>query len=208
MGAKSVEDMIEASSGVHFSGFHMNGLELRNTQVGQPTTLAAEEMHKQPFVIGELVSVHFVDFVLVLFWYRFSVNSLIGLYRVVLCGSLLVLWDQSLVMCWLTSNGRWNSGCMVGICNDQEKSFHQNEFLNFSLLPRFGMSMEIVRREQIRESSWIIAFIYYQLKNMFYAWVHANCLMYILIMPYRSFFILVWLNIALVIYLLLLETSN
>ncbi|XP_011037766.1 PREDICTED: uridine kinase-like protein 4 isoform X2 [Populus euphratica] len=52
MGAKSVEDMIEASSGVHFSGFHMNGLELRSTQVGQPTTLAAEEMHKQPFVIG------------------------------------------------------------------------------------------------------------------------------------------------------------
>ncbi|KAG6755652.1 hypothetical protein POTOM_041485 [Populus tomentosa] len=51
MDAKSVEDMIEASSGVHFSGFHMNGLELRNTQVGHPTTLAAEEMHKQPFVI-------------------------------------------------------------------------------------------------------------------------------------------------------------
>jgi hypothetical protein len=127
-------------------------------------------MHKQPFVIGELVSVHFVDFVLVLFWYRFSVNSLIGLYREVLCGSLLVLWDQSLVMCWLTSNGRWNSGCIIGICNDQEKSFHQNEFLNFSLLPRFGMSMEIVRREQIRESSWIIAFIYYQLKR------HVLCL--------------------------------
>ncbi|KAJ6887428.1 uridine kinase-like protein 4 isoform X2 [Populus alba x Populus x berolinensis] len=52
MDAKSVEDMIEASSGVHFSGFHMNGLELRNIQVGHPTTLAAEEMHKQPFVIG------------------------------------------------------------------------------------------------------------------------------------------------------------
>ncbi|XP_073268782.1 uridine kinase-like protein 3 isoform X2 [Populus alba] len=52
MDAKSVEDMIEASSGVHFSGFHMNGLELRNTEVGHPTTLAAEEMHKQPFVIG------------------------------------------------------------------------------------------------------------------------------------------------------------
>ncbi|KAJ6376800.1 hypothetical protein OIU76_025868 [Salix suchowensis] len=52
MDVKSVEDMIEASSGVHFSGFHMNGLELRNTEVGQWTTLAAEEMHKQPFVIG------------------------------------------------------------------------------------------------------------------------------------------------------------
>uniref|UniRef100_A0A6N2LCI1 Uridine kinase n=1 Tax=Salix viminalis TaxID=40686 RepID=A0A6N2LCI1_SALVM len=52
MDVKSVEDMIEASSGVHFSGFRMNGLGLRNTEVGQRTTLAAEEMHKQPFVIG------------------------------------------------------------------------------------------------------------------------------------------------------------
>ncbi|KAJ6950947.1 uridine kinase-like protein 3 [Populus alba x Populus x berolinensis] len=52
MDSKSVEDMIEASSGVHFSGFHMDGLEMTNTEVGQPTTLAAEEMCKQPFVIG------------------------------------------------------------------------------------------------------------------------------------------------------------
>ncbi|KAG6794271.1 hypothetical protein POTOM_003513 [Populus tomentosa] len=52
MDSKSVEDMIEASSGVHFSGFHMDGLEMTNTEVGQPTTSAAEEMCKQPFVIG------------------------------------------------------------------------------------------------------------------------------------------------------------
>ncbi|KAF9667184.1 hypothetical protein SADUNF_Sadunf16G0306600 [Salix dunnii] len=52
MDSKSVEDMIEASSGVHFSGFHMDALEMRNTEVGQLTTSAAEEMCKQPFVIG------------------------------------------------------------------------------------------------------------------------------------------------------------
>lgn len=62
MDSKSVEDMIEASSGVHFSGFHMDGLEMTNTEVGQPTTSAAEEMCKQPFVIGESVTVPFVNF--------------------------------------------------------------------------------------------------------------------------------------------------
>lgn len=52
MDSKSVVDMIEASSGVHFSGFHMDGLETRNTEMGQPTTSAAD-MFKQPFVIGK-----------------------------------------------------------------------------------------------------------------------------------------------------------
>ncbi|XP_039000489.1 uridine kinase-like protein 3 isoform X2 [Hibiscus syriacus] len=51
MGSRSVEDMIEASSGVHFSGFHMEGLKSRN--IDKPTTSAgAESVHKQPFVIG------------------------------------------------------------------------------------------------------------------------------------------------------------
>lgn len=51
MGSKSVEDMIEASSGVHFSGFHMDGLE--SNHIEKPTTSpAAENLHKQPFVIG------------------------------------------------------------------------------------------------------------------------------------------------------------
>ncbi|EOY11921.1 Uridine kinase-like 3 isoform 3 [Theobroma cacao] len=51
MGSKSVEDMIEASTGVHFSGFHMDGLESRNIE--KPTTSpATENLHKQPFVIG------------------------------------------------------------------------------------------------------------------------------------------------------------
>ncbi|KAF2287532.1 hypothetical protein GH714_001180 [Hevea brasiliensis] len=52
MGSKSVVDMIEASSGVHFSGFHMDGLESRNTEMGQPTTSSTEKIYKQPFVIG------------------------------------------------------------------------------------------------------------------------------------------------------------
>lgn len=51
MEAKSVVDMIEASSGAHFSGFHMNGLQRVATE--QPSTSAPENMHKQPFVIGE-----------------------------------------------------------------------------------------------------------------------------------------------------------
>ncbi|KAF3434758.1 hypothetical protein FNV43_RR21843 [Rhamnella rubrinervis] len=53
MDSKSVVDLIEASSGVHFSGFHMNGLEQRHTEVEQPTTSATYNMHKQPFVIEE-----------------------------------------------------------------------------------------------------------------------------------------------------------
>ncbi|KAL4312013.1 hypothetical protein GQ457_01G006220 [Hibiscus cannabinus] len=51
MGSKSVEDMIEASSGVHFSGFHMEGLEPRNAEK-LTTSLGAQNVHKQPFVIG------------------------------------------------------------------------------------------------------------------------------------------------------------
>lgn len=51
--AKSVVDLMENSSGVHFSGFHLNGvLDARNSEVEQPTTSAAEHAPKQPFVIG------------------------------------------------------------------------------------------------------------------------------------------------------------
>ncbi|KAK6934648.1 hypothetical protein RJ641_034803 [Dillenia turbinata] len=49
--SKSVEDMIEASSGVHFSGFHMDGMESRNSVLEQPTT-STDNVHRQPFVIG------------------------------------------------------------------------------------------------------------------------------------------------------------
>lgn len=51
MDSKSVVDMIEASSGAHFSGFHMDGLQQR-AAVEQPSTSATENMTKQPFVIG------------------------------------------------------------------------------------------------------------------------------------------------------------
>ncbi|CAA7025360.1 unnamed protein product [Microthlaspi erraticum] len=54
MGSKSVVDMIQASSGVHFSGFHvnghMNGLEPRSAK--ETTSPASEEIQRQPFVIG------------------------------------------------------------------------------------------------------------------------------------------------------------
>ncbi|XP_010536767.1 PREDICTED: uridine kinase-like protein 4 isoform X1 [Tarenaya hassleriana] len=49
MDSESVVDMIEASSGVHFSGFHMNGLATRTVQ---EITSESDDMHRQPFVIG------------------------------------------------------------------------------------------------------------------------------------------------------------
>ncbi|XP_044474361.1 uridine kinase-like protein 3 [Mangifera indica] len=52
MGSKSVVDLIEDSSGVHFSGFRMDGLEARNTEMGHTTTSTPGNVHKQPFVIG------------------------------------------------------------------------------------------------------------------------------------------------------------
>lgn len=59
MDSKTVVDLIEASSGVHFSGFHMDGLEVRNKETGQPTTSEAENLHTQPFVIGKYWYVKF-----------------------------------------------------------------------------------------------------------------------------------------------------
>ncbi|CAN0879428.1 Uridine kinase-like protein 4 [Linum grandiflorum] len=50
MGSKSAADVIEASSGVHFSGFHMNGSGPRTN--AQPTTSASDDIYKQPFIIG------------------------------------------------------------------------------------------------------------------------------------------------------------
>ena len=53
MESKSVANLIEASSGVHFSGFHMNGLQERHSNVEQPTTSATNNILMQPFVIGK-----------------------------------------------------------------------------------------------------------------------------------------------------------
>ncbi|KAL8131829.1 hypothetical protein AgCh_007662 [Apium graveolens] len=52
MGSKPVEDIIESSSGVHFSGFHLNGLQKINTKVEQHTASVTDSVHRQPFVIG------------------------------------------------------------------------------------------------------------------------------------------------------------
>lgn len=51
MDTKSVADLMECSSGVHFSGFHLDGLEQRKAGTEQPTT-SDTDMYKQPFVIG------------------------------------------------------------------------------------------------------------------------------------------------------------
>ncbi|KAG4203753.1 hypothetical protein ERO13_A04G004000v2 [Gossypium hirsutum] len=51
MGSAAVENMIEASSGVHFSGFHMDGLDSRHIKKPMISP-ATENMHNQPFLIG------------------------------------------------------------------------------------------------------------------------------------------------------------
>lgn len=51
MGSKAVEDLIEASSGAHFSGFHLDNGEPGISQVEQTNTSTTENI-KQPFVIG------------------------------------------------------------------------------------------------------------------------------------------------------------
>lgn len=50
MGSNAVEDLIEASSGVHYSGFHME--QPRTPEIEQPTTSIDDSFHKQPFIIG------------------------------------------------------------------------------------------------------------------------------------------------------------
>ncbi|KAH6826781.1 uridine like 4 [Perilla frutescens var. hirtella] len=50
MGSTAIEDLIEALSGTHFSGFHLGDKGQSVSQVEQPTT--ASENAKQPFVIG------------------------------------------------------------------------------------------------------------------------------------------------------------
>ncbi|MBA0567484.1 hypothetical protein Golob_012218 [Gossypium lobatum] len=55
MGSAAVEDMIEASSGVHFSGFHMDGLDSRHIKKPMISP-ATENMHNQPFLIASVKS--------------------------------------------------------------------------------------------------------------------------------------------------------
>lgn len=51
MSSSAVDDLMEASSGVHFSGFHLENGELSASEVQQSATSATENV-KQPFVIG------------------------------------------------------------------------------------------------------------------------------------------------------------
>ncbi|RDX84654.1 Uridine kinase-like protein 4, partial [Mucuna pruriens] len=51
MDGKSAVELMESSSEVHFSGFHMDGFEQRKASIEQPTT-SETDMYKQPFVIG------------------------------------------------------------------------------------------------------------------------------------------------------------
>lgn len=62
MGSKPVEDIIESSSGVHFSGFHLNGLQKINTKVEQQTASVTERVHRQPFVIGNFYTSELVQY--------------------------------------------------------------------------------------------------------------------------------------------------
>lgn len=55
MGSQSVADMIKASSGVHFSGFHMDGIESWKADIEQPTTSTTANVCNQPFIIGEFI---------------------------------------------------------------------------------------------------------------------------------------------------------
>ncbi|KAK8560128.1 hypothetical protein V6N12_012931 [Hibiscus sabdariffa] len=50
MDSKPVADMIEASSKVHFSEFHMDSLKVNNNEKPS-TSLATDNVHKQPFII-------------------------------------------------------------------------------------------------------------------------------------------------------------
>ncbi|XP_076926293.1 uridine kinase-like protein 4 [Bidens hawaiensis] len=52
MGSTPVEYVIESSSNAHFSGFHMDGMQEKNSQAGQATTSVNDNVHKQPFIIG------------------------------------------------------------------------------------------------------------------------------------------------------------
>lgn len=51
MGSNSVVDLMESSSKVHYSGFHLDGLEQIKPGAEQPMTSEAD-MYKQPFIIG------------------------------------------------------------------------------------------------------------------------------------------------------------
>ena len=51
MGSKIVDELLETSTGVHFSRLRLDGVEQSNCETEQPTTSTANG-HREPFVIG------------------------------------------------------------------------------------------------------------------------------------------------------------
>lgn len=93
MGTKSAVDLMESLSEVHFSGFHIDGLEQRKAGTEQPTT-STTDMYKQPFVIGVC----------------FCIPSSLCSHKFLIC--LFVSWNSMFVLgtftlscvCWVSSN--------------------------------------------------------------------------------------------------------
>ncbi|KAK1296790.1 Uridine kinase-like protein 4 [Acorus calamus] len=52
MSSGSVEELLDASIGTHFSGLRLDGLTPRKSEMEQPTTSTADNVNRQPFVIG------------------------------------------------------------------------------------------------------------------------------------------------------------
>ncbi|KAK7276996.1 hypothetical protein RIF29_18145 [Crotalaria pallida] len=52
MGSNSMVDLMECSSKVHYSGFHMDGLEQRKASAAEQPMTSETDMIKQPFIIG------------------------------------------------------------------------------------------------------------------------------------------------------------
>lgn len=52
MGSKSMEELLQNSTGVHFSGFHVDDSERKNSAEKFKAASATENGYKEPFVIG------------------------------------------------------------------------------------------------------------------------------------------------------------
>lgn len=52
MDSKSVEDLLGASTGVHFSGFHLTSSAPIGSEAETTAASASVNVHKQPLVIG------------------------------------------------------------------------------------------------------------------------------------------------------------
>ena len=53
MGSKPVENLLEASDGVHFSGLHLSEVGGKISKENQKTVSTNQELPRQPFIIGQ-----------------------------------------------------------------------------------------------------------------------------------------------------------